>query len=113
MSKNRILIVEDEAVLRRIVADVMERAGYCVMVAEDGVSGLQLFKEFRPHLVIADVMLPRLDGFEMVKQMRSVDGVAQIAAPVLSGDHAAIIINNAVFFAAGGFNISIGSAHNS
>ena len=78
MSKNRILIVEDEAVLRRIVADVMERAGYCVMVAEDGVSGLQLFKEFRPHLVIADVMLPRLDGFEMVKQMRSVDGVAQI-----------------------------------
>lgn len=70
MTKRRILIVEDEAILRRIVKDAVEEAGHYVTTAEDGEEALRLFRAERPHLVIADIMLPKLDGFEMVRAMR-------------------------------------------
>ena len=63
------MIVEDEAILRRIVKDAVEEAGHCVTAAEDGEEALRLFRAERPHLVIADIMLPKLDGFEMVRRM--------------------------------------------
>ena len=78
MASKRVLIVEDEAVLRRIVADAVERAGYSVAVASDGEEGLRLFLSEQPHLVIADIMMPRLDGLEMVRSMRRAGGVTQI-----------------------------------
>mgnify|MGYP003483043301 FL=1 len=77
MTSKRVLIVEDEAVLRRIVADAVERAGYSVAVASDGEEGLRLFESDQPHLVIADIMLPRLDGLEMVRAMRKSGGETQ------------------------------------
>lgn len=70
MAVRRILIVEDEATLRRIVADAMELAGYEVAVAEDGEEGLRLFEGERFDLVVADIMMPRMDGFQMVRRMR-------------------------------------------
>lgn len=96
MAKREILIVEDEAVLRRIIADAVEEAGHSVTVAGDGEEGLQLFDERRPHLVVADIMLPRLDGFEMVRQMRRRGGNTQYlflsarssAEDVVEGFHA-------------------------
>ena len=77
MAKRRILIVEDEAILRRIVKDAVEEAGHCVTAAEDGEEALRLFRAERPHLVIADIMLPKLDGFEMVRAMRREGGNTQ------------------------------------
>lgn len=77
MSQKRVLIVEDEATLRRIIADALTLAGYSVLVAEDGEVGLQRYRDFNPHLVIADIMLPRLDGYEMVRKMRKIGGVSQ------------------------------------
>lgn len=70
MAVRRILIVEDEATLRRIVADAMELAGYEVAVAEDGEEGLRLFEGEHFDLVVADIMMPRMDGFQMVRRMR-------------------------------------------
>ena len=77
MSQKRVLIVEDEATLRRIIADALTLAGYSVLVAEDGEVGLQRYMDFNPHLVIADIMLPRLDGYEMVRKMREIGGASQ------------------------------------
>jgi DNA-binding response OmpR family regulator len=77
MTKRRILIVEDEAILRRIVKDAVEEAGHYVTTAEDGEEALRLFRAERPHLVIADIMLPKLDGFEMVRAMRKEDNNTQ------------------------------------
>lgn len=67
---HRILVVEDDATLRRVLCDMLRLKGYDVAAAEDGVEGLRMLEEHRPHLVIADVMLPRMDGFEMVRRMR-------------------------------------------
>lgn len=77
MASRRILIVEDEQVLGRVVADVMKGAGYDVTLATDGCEGIELFSSFRPDLVIADVMMPRLGGLEMVKRMRDMNPATQ------------------------------------
>lgn len=70
MSKRAILVVEDDATLRRILRDVLLIKGYEVFVAEDGEEGYRQFSEHDIDLVIADVMMPRMDGFEMVRRMR-------------------------------------------
>ena len=70
MAKREILIVEDDATLRRILSDVLTIKGYEVFVASDGEQGCRLFSEHDVDLVIADVMMPRMDGFEMVRRMR-------------------------------------------
>ena len=63
------MVVEDDATLRRILSDVLTIKGYEVLVASDGEQGCRLFAEHDVDLVIADVMMPRMDGFEMVRRM--------------------------------------------
>ncbi|MBR5131154.1 MAG: response regulator transcription factor [Alistipes sp.] len=70
MAKRVILVVEDDATLRRILRDVLIINGYDVVVAENGEEGCCLFEQHAIDLVIADVMMPRMDGFEMVRRMR-------------------------------------------
>ncbi len=71
--KGRILLVEDEATLSMIVADMLRREGYEVVEARNGFEGLRLFEAEKPDAVIADVMMPHIDGFQMVKQLRKTD----------------------------------------
>lgn len=67
---DRILLVEDEKDLAMIVADTLFARGYEVFVASDGVEGLDKFRTHIPDMVIADVMMPRLDGFGMARKIR-------------------------------------------
>ena len=70
MANREILVVEDEPVLRRIIADTLTHAGYGVTVACDGVEGLKCFNANIPDLVIADIMMPQMNGLDMVRKMR-------------------------------------------
>ncbi len=70
---NTILLVEDDATLSMIISDTLERDGFRVIVAPDGEKGLLRFSKDHPDLVIADVMMPLLDGFEMARRIRQVD----------------------------------------
>lgn len=74
MTKRTILVVEDDATLRRILHDVLIIKGYDTLVAENGAEGLRIFQERDIDLVIADVMMPQMDGFEMVRKMRDKGG---------------------------------------
>ena len=65
-----ILIVEDDNGIRVILQDTLASQGYDVVTAENGIKGWELAKELRPDLVILDVMLPLMDGFEICKRMR-------------------------------------------
>ncbi|MEF9886486.1 two-component system response regulator CseB [Streptomyces sp. P9-A4] len=65
-----ILLVEDDEVIRRSVAMALERYGYHVTVASDGLSGLELFREGRHDLLLLDVMLPGLDGIGLCRRIR-------------------------------------------
>lgn len=68
-----ILLVEDEPSLAMLVQENLEKNGYTVRYAADGETGLKLFFSRQPDLVILDVMLPRVNGFEVAKSIRNTD----------------------------------------
>lgn len=78
MESRHILIVEDEASLGRILCDTLRAAGYSTTLATDGIAGLEAFDSHRPDLVVADIMMPRLDGLSMVEQMRRRDSSVEV-----------------------------------
>ena len=67
---NRILLVEDEADLTLIVADTLRGQGYEVITAADGMAGLEKFRTEGADMVVADVMMPKMDGFAMAWEIR-------------------------------------------
>lgn len=79
MRKDKILLVEDDSTLSFIVQDALTREGFDVVCAPNGESGLKMFKEANPDIIVADVMMPRMDGFEMVRIIR----LTAPAVPVL------------------------------
>ncbi|GGF14871.1 DNA-binding response regulator [Halobacillus andaensis] len=71
MTFKRILIVEDEIELAELIKDYLEKEGFEVTHAIDGEEGLQQFQDTDPSLVILDLMLPKMDGMELCRRMRS------------------------------------------
>ena len=65
-----ILLVEDEVSLAMIVKDALEEEGYEVAIARDGLEGLEQYFKEHPALIIADVMMPEVDGFSFCYRMR-------------------------------------------
>ena len=74
-----ILIVEDDAGIQMILRDALTSQGYQVTTADDGMKGLELARELKPLLIILDVMLPLMDGFEVCRKIRK-EG---IVSPIL------------------------------
>jgi two-component system, OmpR family, alkaline phosphatase synthesis response regulator PhoP len=70
MASEKILVVEDEKHLVKVLKYNLEKEGYRVLTAGDGESGLTLWRDEKPDLVILDIMLPKLDGFEFCKAVR-------------------------------------------
>jgi len=66
----QILIVEDDLAMSSGIRDMLEMNGYRVQLAENGVEGLKALELFRPDLIISDVMMPEMDGFEFLEQVR-------------------------------------------
>ena len=73
---NRILLVEDEADLSLIVADTLRGQGYDVVTAANGIDGLNKFRSGNVDIVVADVMMPKMDGFTMARENISISSVA-------------------------------------
>ncbi len=67
---NKILFVEDEKDLTLIVADTLREQGYDIITAADGIEGLEKFKAEAADIIVADVMMPKMDGFTMAKKIR-------------------------------------------
>lgn len=67
---NRILFVEDEQDLTLIVADTLRGQGYDVITVADGIAGLETFGSEGADVVVADVMMPKMDGFSMAREIR-------------------------------------------
>lgn len=80
----RILVVDDEPHIRQILKFTLEKAGYQVFTASDGEEALGRAVETKPHLVLLDVMMPRLDGYEVCRKMREDFGLSQIPVIMLT-----------------------------
>ena len=71
----KILIVDDEMRMRRIITDYLRIKGYDTVEAEDGVEALERFSAENPDLVLLDVMMPRMDGWEVCRHIRQTSQV--------------------------------------
>src|SRR5690242_10115737 len=67
----KILVVEDNAEVAKLLELILRRAGYDIDIAEDGVEALQHFHDQNPDLVLLDIMLPHMDGYEVCERIRT------------------------------------------
>jgi DNA-binding response OmpR family regulator len=74
----KILVVEDEPQIRDIVEKYLKNAGYEVYSVDNGIDGLAEFAERQPHIVILDIMMPGISGFDVLKELRLVSHVPVI-----------------------------------
>jgi CheY-like chemotaxis protein len=70
----QILVVDDDPAIRQLLTDVLEIDGHDVRVAVDGLAAVQTLAAMRPDCVILDVMMPGLDGYGVLRNLRSQDG---------------------------------------
>ena len=70
MSNIQILVVDDESRMRKLVKDFLQREGYSVLEAGDGMEAMEIFYEQKIDLVILDVMMPRMDGWQTCREIR-------------------------------------------
>ncbi len=72
-NKKKILVVEDEATLQKALNDVLAQEGYEVLSALDGAAGLDLAKKENPDLILLDIILPKMDGFDVLRGLKEED----------------------------------------
>ncbi|MHC6179538.1 response regulator transcription factor [Clostridium sp. JNZ X4-2] len=82
MSQKKILIVDDEEHICELIGFNLKKNGYKVVVAGDGLNGLKIAKKEKPDLILLDVMLPELDGYEVCKEIRK-DSAVISSTPII------------------------------
>jgi DNA-binding response OmpR family regulator len=75
MSESRVLVIDDDDDIRRLVCTLLERTGLSVRDAPNGRDGMREFHSYRPDLVVLDVSMPELDGWELLDRIRDMSNV--------------------------------------
>ncbi len=83
--KTKILIIDDDEDIRQLLKRKLEKQNYIILQASDGVTGIEILKQELPDMVIADVMMPGMDGFEF----------CEVASKIISAEHTPIMIMTA------------------
>jgi len=80
----KVLIIDDESPYRKIYARKFEIAGYEVQTATDGQEGLEIMRSFHPDIVFTDLMMPKIDGFQVLDTAKADDDLRDIPIVVLT-----------------------------
>jgi len=89
----RVLVIDDEALLRGLLRDMLLACGYEADVAQDGATGLARYQSERYTAVITDLLMPGMDGFEVVAALRVLD--PQVRVIILTGSAAEMTVGRA------------------
>jgi DNA-binding response OmpR family regulator len=84
MTNAHILVVDDDRVIQQLLKVNLELEGYAVAVAEDGEEALAQFEVFRPNLVLLDIMMPKLDGWEVCRRLKAGPDSSHVPIVLLS-----------------------------
>lgn len=69
--QTKVLIVEDDKFLSELIATKLDKEGFAIALAGDGEAGLKKTEEFRPAVILLDIMLPGMDGFEVLEKLKA------------------------------------------
>jgi two-component system cell cycle response regulator DivK len=91
MASAKVLYIEDNIENRTLVKRVLEVEGYVVLEADDGIDGLRIVQKEAPDLILIDINLPEIDGYEITTRLRQMESLSNIpivalTANVLKGD---------------------------
>ncbi len=84
MDRKRILVVDDEIYIVHILEFSLTMEGYSVLTASDGEEALKLIEQERPDLIVLDIMMPKLDGYEVCRRLRQDDQLGNLPVILLS-----------------------------
>ncbi|OGD38547.1 hypothetical protein A2907_00685 [Candidatus Azambacteria bacterium RIFCSPLOWO2_01_FULL_37_9] len=84
LAEKKILLVEDDPFLRNLMLVKLQKEGFNVIEAFDGEDGLKKANEIKPSLILLDLILPGIDGFEVLKQIKNSSETASIPVIILS-----------------------------
>jgi len=76
----KILVIDDEPHILRMLKKMLERAGYEIDIASNGMEGLELFKKYPTDLVITDIIMPEKEGLETIREMKRIQSGLKIIA---------------------------------
>lgn len=98
-----IQVVEDDKFMREVMTTKLVQDGFTVTPSEDGAAALAAMRERRPHLVLLDIMLPGMDGFDVLKYMREDKQLSAVPVVVLSNRSSQEDIDRAAAFGVNAF----------
>lgn len=91
----KVLIIEDERLLGELLAKKLLDKGYEVKLVEDGASGVQAVKDFRPDLLLLDIILPHKDGFTILEEIRNDEAIRDTLVVIISNSGQPVEISRA------------------
>ncbi len=91
----KIIIIEDEEILRNLLHKKLTAEGYDVDVAENGEEGLSKIRENKPDLILLDIIMPKMGGFEMLEEMKKDESITDIPVIVVSNSGQPVEIDRA------------------
>ena len=80
----KILVIEDEATLQKALNEILSKEGYEVVSSLDGLRGLELAQKENPDLILLDIILPKMDGFEVLRRIKENDKISKIPVIILT-----------------------------
>lgn len=94
--KQTVLIIEDEATLQKTLQEVLSQEGFTILSALDGELGLELAQKHKPDLILLDLILPKKDGFEVLKELKADANTREIPIVILTNLEGSVDVQKAL-----------------